>query len=179
MGDHEVVGAGSAAIPSRVERLRTYLGIAGAVVALVGGVLGIVKGLHELGLISIDPVDIVAGSADAAGTGAGSGAGGASGGGSGGGGSQTSQHQLSVTIFGAPNGGSVTLPPDITCATGCSQSYDEGSQVRLVAQPNPSAGTRFIGWEAQGQSSPCTGVQSFTCDLTITGDVEVTATFDI
>ncbi|MEY3697217.1 MAG: hypothetical protein RJA41_867, partial [Actinomycetota bacterium] len=56
----------------------------------------------------------------------------------------------------------------INCSDDCSSNIDYGQVITLT--PNPQAGWEFTGW-----TGDCTGVEN--CSLTITGDVNVTATF--
>ena len=57
----------------------------------------------------------------------------------------------------------------IACPTDCSDVYDQGSQVVLVASPD--SGSTFVGWSGAG----CSGTQS--CIVTMNADEAVTATF--
>jgi len=76
------------------------------------------------------------------------------------------QHSLTVTINGE---GSVTSNPDgINCPTDCSEDYDEGTDITLIA--TPSAGYVFRGW-----SGACSGTGD--CTVTMDSDTSVTATF--
>ncbi|MBI3899522.1 MAG: hypothetical protein HY308_14690, partial [Gammaproteobacteria bacterium] len=67
------------------------------------------------------------------------------------------------------NGGSVTSStPGISCPSDCSQGYDSGTSVSLVA--TPSAGYSFAGW-----SGACAGVGG--CTVSMTTARTVTANF--
>jgi DNA-binding beta-propeller fold protein YncE len=95
---------------------------------------------------------------------------------------------LSVTIlFKAPpinftltvevdprEGGIVTsTPPGINCPTDCSEIYKSGTEVELTA--DPAAGFTFDG---AGWSGDCDLVGTDFCDLTMTRNRTVTASFD-
>ena len=67
-------------------------------------------------------------------------------------------------------GGTVSSSPaGIACGTDCTESYLPGTTVTLTAVPTANA--VFVGW-----SGACTGTG--TCDLPMTTDASVTATFD-
>ena len=96
------------------------------------------------------------------------------GGGSSPGGSCGAGHALTVSKPG--NGtGTVTSPapaPRINCGTTCSELFPSGSgNVTLTATPNAVDGSTFAGWSGGG----CTGTD--TCTVSLTADVNVTATF--
>jgi hypothetical protein len=69
--------------------------------------------------------------------------------------------------------GTVAMGPyqAATCGVGtpCTAKYLPGTQVTLAATPTPASGAVFAGWSA------CPGKS--TCNMTMTGDVTVTATF--
>lgn len=73
---------------------------------------------------------------------------------------------LTVSVSGT---GTVTSNPSgIDCGTTCKASFQSGTQVTLTA--TPGAGSVFAGW-----GGACTGTG--TCNLTLTADTSVTATF--
>lgn len=80
--------------------------------------------------------------------------------------------RLTVTKVGLdPVGGSVTSSPTgIDCGATCSASFDYGTTVTL----SPAAGLQstFVGW-----SGECSG--SGSCTVTLTRDLNMTATFDL
>lgn len=86
-------------------------------------------------------------------------------GGSGGGGGN---HTLTVTAVGA---GTITSSPQgINChASTCSATFAAGSSITLTALPDQ--GASFSGWSG----GPCSGAA--TCPLTLSGDLQLTGTF--
>jgi uncharacterized repeat protein (TIGR01451 family) len=76
---------------------------------------------------------------------------------------------LLTVIRAGDGGGTVTsTPAGINCGQDCSESYDVDTVVTLTATPD--ANSTFSGW-----SGACTGTT--TCQVTMTGNKEVTATF--
>jgi metallophosphoesterase (TIGR03768 family) len=79
-------------------------------------------------------------------------------------------YNITVNVTGP---GAVKMGPyqAATCAVGapCTASYLPGTQVTLAAVPTPGSGAVFAGW------STCLGTG--TCNIAMTGDVAVTATF--
>jgi hypothetical protein len=85
-------------------------------------------------------------------------------GGADGGSATTTRHTLDIRVSGS---GAVQGAPS-ACRTTCQQQLDEGQTVHLVAGADN-------GWKFDGWQGACTG--SSVCDLTITADTSVTATF--
>ncbi len=79
------------------------------------------------------------------------------------------QFQLNVNKTGTGAGTVTSSPPGISCGGDCTESYSEGSVVRL--NPQPAAGSVFAGW-----SGACTGTG--VCDVTLSANRAVTARFD-
>lgn len=78
-------------------------------------------------------------------------------------------YPVSVHIAGTGSGAVAGTPSDIDCSVGtCTGFFDHGTSVRLDAVA--SIGSSFDGW-----SGACTGTD--TCEFTVTGSREVTATF--
>ena len=78
------------------------------------------------------------------------------------------EHTLTVTLGGSGSGAVGDQTGAITCPTTCSHAYAANSQVTLTAAP--SSGSTFSGW-----SGACSGAGS--CQLTMSDDMQVTATF--
>lgn len=77
-----------------------------------------------------------------------------------------SEYALSVSLSGS---GSVSSNPSgISCGSSCSANFDENTQVELTATPD--SGFVFQSW-----SGACSG--SGSCNVTMTQDLNVTATF--
>lgn len=78
-----------------------------------------------------------------------------------------------LTIIRAGNGsGTVTSNPGgINCGGDCSNDYNDNTPVTLTAAA--SGGSLFTGWTG----GPCDGSTSTTCDVTMEGPLEITATF--
>lgn len=79
------------------------------------------------------------------------------------------RHSVSVLAQGSGAGSVTSSPGGISCPATCSSGYPTGTQVTLNAAAAP--GSTFAGW-----SGGCTGTGS--CQLTLEGDVAVTATFN-
>lgn len=84
------------------------------------------------------------------------------------GGATPTTHILSLLLPGIGSGTVTSNPPGINCMTSCTASFVAGTAVSLTA--SPASGSRFSGW-----STNCTGTAA--CDLTMTSDDFVTATF--
>jgi hypothetical protein len=80
-------------------------------------------------------------------------------------------HTVTITKQGAGTGTVTASGAAIDCGTSCSARVDEGTVVTLSG--TPSSGSLFGGWNG----GPCSGVG--TCTFTVTGDVDVTATFPL
>jgi uncharacterized repeat protein (TIGR02543 family) len=79
-------------------------------------------------------------------------------------------YTLGVTKNGTGSGTvTSTSPTGIACGTTCSAQYTSGTNVTLTAAPQ--AGSVFAGW-----SGACSG--TLLCNVTMTGNLSVTATFN-
>ncbi len=78
-----------------------------------------------------------------------------------------SPHSYPLTVNLAGAGLGTVTGSGIDCGVDCTEPYDPGSQVGLTATPAP--GSEFAGF-----SGDCAGA---TCDLTMSADRSVTATF--
>jgi len=83
-----------------------------------------------------------------------------------GGSGRTSPTQVNLKITTTGNG--LVRGVDADCRGSCTAAYVSGTQVHLVAVPDP--GASFVAW-----SGACSGTG--TCDLTLDADREVSATF--
>src|SRR5437588_850707 len=79
---------------------------------------------------------------------------------------RTSPTQVNLTITTAGNG--LVRGAGTDCRGSCTAPYASGTQVHLVAVPD--SGASFVAW-----SGACSGTG--TCDLTLDGDRELSATF--
>src|SRR6266446_6516965 len=87
---------------------------------------------------------------------------------------------LTVTKAGGNANGSISsAPAGLSCGTSCgsaSGTFADGSQVVLNA--SPIAGASFSGWSGAGLPAACTASPApSSCTLTISGNMNVTATF--
>jgi Divergent InlB B-repeat domain len=80
-----------------------------------------------------------------------------------------SVNTLAVSLAGTGSGTVTSSPAGISCGSSCSHAFTMGSSVVLTAVP--SAGSSFAGW-----SGGCSGTGA--CDVTLEGDIAVTATFN-
>jgi hypothetical protein len=80
-------------------------------------------------------------------------------------------HTLTVTKAGGGFGTVTSNPAGISCGSDCSQSYTNGTSVKLTA--TPASGYTFAGWDGEG----CSGTGS--CTVSMTQARNVTATFGI
>ncbi|MEE2965108.1 MAG: InlB B-repeat-containing protein, partial [Acidobacteriota bacterium] len=78
---------------------------------------------------------------------------------------------LNVTVAGDGVGTVTSSPSGISCPSGCSASYDTGTEVTLTAAP--ASGSTFAGW-----SGDCGG-NSQTASVTLAAGRSCTATFDV
>jgi hypothetical protein len=78
------------------------------------------------------------------------------------------QHTLTVVLAGTGSGSVTSSPSGIACGGTCQAKFDEGTAVLLDA--SAAIGSQFSGW-----SSPCGGAGS--CTVTMSADVQITATF--
>jgi dipeptidyl aminopeptidase/acylaminoacyl peptidase len=79
---------------------------------------------------------------------------------------------LSVQRAGSGKGVVRSQPGGIACGSDCSESYEDGAKVRLVARPRP--GSSFVGW-----TGPCRPVSATACVATVTQEQIITATFSL
>jgi uncharacterized protein YkwD len=80
------------------------------------------------------------------------------------------QHDLDVDRGGTGRGTVTSSPAGIRCGSRCTQTFDEGTDVRLVARPK--ARSTFVRW-----TGACAGAGR-TCTITITGPRSTTAIFN-
>jgi hypothetical protein len=78
---------------------------------------------------------------------------------------------LTVHLAGSGSGTVTMSPGGIDCSATCSHGFEEGTAITLSGLPD--SGSSFAGWSGGG----CTGTNS--CHLTLGGDTEVTATFEV
>ena len=78
---------------------------------------------------------------------------------------------LKVSQTGAGTGTVTSSPAGIDCGLTCVASFDDGTQVTLTASPD--TGSTFTGWSGGG----CSGTGN--CQVTVTTDTTVTATFAV
>jgi hypothetical protein len=84
-------------------------------------------------------------------------------------GGQNAQQILTVAKSGSGGGTVTSSPAGIDCGPTCSSSFPTGTIVTLTAAP--ASGSTFTGWSGGG----CSGTG--TCQVSLTTDVAVTATF--
>ncbi len=82
----------------------------------------------------------------------------------------TSVPLRNLTVSRNGDGTGLVTGPGITCAPDCTEPYNNGTSVVLVASPSV-AGSRFTGWTG------CDSVATNACRLTITSDRSVSASF--
>ncbi len=82
----------------------------------------------------------------------------------------TPYHTLTVTVSGSGSGTVTSSPVGISCFTGSPYGCTAGFSVPLTLYATPDWKSLFSGW-----GLPCSGTGN--CDLTMTGDTGVTATF--
>ena len=80
-------------------------------------------------------------------------------------------YTLTVRADGSGEGRVRSSPVGIGCGTDCSEVFDAGTRVTLTA--TPEEGSTFAGWSESGCSDSDT-----TCEVELTADRTVTATFD-
>ena len=84
----------------------------------------------------------------------------------------TFTYNLSVDITaGVGDGTIVSAPSGINCGTTCAFAFQAGSSIALT--PSPNQGHNFLGW-----ASGCTSVANTTCNVTMDGNITVSASFD-
>lgn len=81
----------------------------------------------------------------------------------------TASQTLTVTKAGTGTGTVTSSPAGINCGSTCNSSFPSNSVVTLAA--SPAIGSLFAGWSDEG----CSGTG--TCQVTMTQDRSVTATF--
>jgi|GEM_PF-3277573 len=79
--------------------------------------------------------------------------------------------ELYISKEGTGSGNVVSIPPGIDCGSTCNANFADGTIITLTAEAH--AGSLFSHW-----SGGCSGTDE-TCQLTITGDLTVTATFSL
>lgn len=79
-------------------------------------------------------------------------------------------YTLSVTLGGSGGGSVASEPEGIACAPDCAADFEAGTVVVLSAQAE--AGSAFAGW-----SGACWGEEP-TCEVALTADMQLTATFE-
>lgn len=84
--------------------------------------------------------------------------------------SPATSFQLSVTLAGSGSGTIVSAPAGISCTPTCAASFTSGTKVKLTA--TAKSGSFFAGWAGN-----CTGTSG--CNLTMTANKSVTATFNV
>jgi hypothetical protein len=77
--------------------------------------------------------------------------------------------QRTLTVQKDGPGSVASVPAGIDCGPACSTVVDDGTRLRLVA--NPARGYRFAGW------SGCPAPSGVECALTLGGDIKVTPSF--
>jgi len=77
---------------------------------------------------------------------------------------------LAVTLGGTRKGSVASNPLGINCGPTCSASFNLGTQVTLTA--TPATNSHFVAW-----AGGCSGTNP-TCTLTLSGNQQVTATFN-
>ena len=86
---------------------------------------------------------------------------------------------LTLTKAGGNANGTVTsAPAGINCGTSCgstSATFADGQQIVLSA--SPIAGASFTGWSGAGLPASCTTGAPTSCTFTMSGNMNVTATF--
>jgi hypothetical protein len=78
---------------------------------------------------------------------------------------------LGTSLAGHGSGTVSSSPAGIDCGSTCSAQFDRDGEVTLTEAP--AAGSTFAGWAGGG----CSGTQT-TCQVTMSADESVTATFD-
>ncbi|MDH5784448.1 MAG: hypothetical protein OEZ16_02435 [Chromatiales bacterium] len=78
---------------------------------------------------------------------------------------------LTTILAGSGSGTISSSPAGINCGSDCNEVYGEGMVITLT--PNAGVNSSFTGWSGGG----CTGTGP--CDVTLTADTTVTATFGI
>lgn len=87
------------------------------------------------------------------------------------GGAPLSKYRLTLLKAGTGSGSVASSPAGIACGATCSAEFLKGTLVTLTA--TPASGSTFAGWSGGG----CAGTG--TCQVTLGGDREVTALFNV
>lgn len=82
----------------------------------------------------------------------------------------SSSQKYSLTVTTTGNGSVASSPAGISCGTGCSTSFRDGTSVTLTA--SPAQGFQLAAW-----GGDCTGQSGATCAVKMTDNRNVTATF--
>ena len=86
-------------------------------------------------------------------------------------GGSASKAVLTVTFAGTGSGSVTSTPAGITCPSGaCAAQFDKGVPITLT--PTAAAGSTFSGW------SNCSSISGNSCNVTLSGDATVVATFN-
>jgi hypothetical protein len=86
----------------------------------------------------------------------------------------TATNNLSVNVTtGAADGVIASSPAGINCGSVCAAAFPSSSSVSLAATPN--SGKSFLGWSG---CQSVTGNDGLTCNVTMTGDITVSASFN-
>jgi hypothetical protein len=81
------------------------------------------------------------------------------------------KYTAGISRAGAGTGNVTSSPPGISCGSTCAFSFAYGTPLTLTAGASP--GSYFAQW-----SGACAG-QDATCELTVTGPIDATATFNL
>ncbi len=76
-----------------------------------------------------------------------------------------------MEVTGSGQGKVVSSPSGIRCGKDCSQAFNTDDVILLIAKP--SSNSVFAGWSGGG----CSGTD--TCTVKMTGDITVTAIFNL
>lgn len=79
--------------------------------------------------------------------------------------------QPTLTVSTQGNGAVISSPSGISCGRSCSAQFAEGTAVTLSPEAGP--GATFAGW-----GGDCTGAGTGKCEVTMSADRNVTATFN-
>jgi hypothetical protein len=86
--------------------------------------------------------------------------------------SGTATSNLAVDVTANPADGTITsTPAGISCGSTCSATFPTGSSITLTA--SPVGGKTFLGW-----ATGCTSSSGTTCEVDLTSDTIVNASFN-